>query len=73
MHMTLTPFGACSPFTLLLSEKGEIEVKTGIAELRMLGSLMRTHAEWSEGGVGEVAQIACVIKSPQALETLPIR
>lgn len=34
---------------------------------------MRMHAEWSEGKDGEIAQIACVIKSPQAPEALPIR
>lgn len=66
MRLTLTSFGACSAFTLLLSEQGEIEVKTGIADSRTLGSLMRTHAEWLEGRDGEMAPIARVIKSPQA-------
>lgn len=72
MHLTLTPFSSCSMFALLLSDQGEIEVKTGIADLSALRSLMRTQAECSEGRDGEIAQIACVIKSPQAPEALPI-
>lgn len=72
MRLTSTPFGSCSTFTLLLSDQGEIEVKTGIADLSELRSLMCTHAECSEGRDGEIAQIGCVIKSPQAPEALPI-
>lgn len=73
MHLTLTPFSACLAFTPHLSEQGEIEVKTGIADLRRFGSLTHTHTEWSEGRDGEIAQIACMIKLPQAPEALPIR
>lgn len=34
---------------------------------------MHTHAECSEGRDREIAQIACMIKLPQAPETLPVR